>query len=243
MIWATTDESQRMTDDEFDAALIGSAFAIAAREGWSGVSALQAAREAGLKLDRARLRFPDARAILLGFGRHADALALADAEETGPVRERLFDVVMRRFDALQQHRAGVLALLRHLPADPGLALLLAGATGGSMAWMLEAAGVPVRGVRGAVAVQGMVGVWLYALRAWQTDESPDLSGTMAALDRALSRAEQLAGYTMQPAPMADLAPEPGPKPFPDPEAEIAAETMSGTISGASDMPPPEAGAI
>ena len=228
-----------MTDDEFDAALIGGAFAVGAREGWSGVSVVAAAREAGLKLDRARLRFADVHAILRQFGRHADALALADALESGPARERLFDMVMRRFDALQHHRAGVLALLRYLPADPATALMLAAATSGSMAWMLEASGVPVQGVRGAVATQGMVAVWLYTLRAWQSDETADLSGTMAALDRALSRAERFGGTTVQ--PVETGSEEEGPKPFPDPEAEEAAAALDGAVSGAADMPPPDMG--
>ena len=226
-----------MTDDEFDAALIGGAFAVSARDGWPAVSVVAAAREADLRLDRARLRFSDTHAILRQFGRQADALALADALESGPVRERLFDVVMRRFDALQQHRAGVLALLRALPADPATALMLAGATAGSMAWMLEASGVAVQGVRGALAVQGMVAVWLYTLRAWQSDTSADLSGTMAALDRALSRAERFGGTAVQPA---EPEPPSGPKPFPDPEAEEAGQ--AGAVSGAADMPPPDMGA-
>ena len=226
-----------MTDDEFDAALIGGAFAVAARDGWSAVSVVAGAREADLKLDRARLRFSDTHAILRQFGRQADALALADALESGPVRERLFDMVMRRFDALQQHRAGVLALLRTLPADPATALMLAGATAGSMAWMLEASGMAVQGVRGAVAIQGMVAIWLYALRAWQADETADLSGTMVALDRALSRAERLAGTAMQPVA---AEPDSGPKPFPDPEAEDAA-ALGGVVSGAADLPPPDMG--
>jgi hypothetical protein len=225
-----------MTDDEFDAALIGGAFACGAREGWSAVSVAAAAREAGLALDRARLRFAGVGAILRGFGRRADALALADALDSGPVRERLFDVVMRRFDALQAHRAGVLALLRHLPGDPAAALLLAAETTRSMGWMLEGAGVRAAGLRGAVATQGLVGVWLYTMRAWEGDDSADLSGTMAALDRALTRAERLAGWVGAAKPA-----EPGPKPFPDPEAEI--EAASGAVSGAADTPPPEAGAL
>ena len=227
-----------MTDDEFDAALIGGAFDVGARDGWSAVSVVAAAREADLGLARARRRLADTHAGLRQCGRQADALALADALESGPVRERLFDLVMRRFDALQQHRPGVLALLRALPADPGTALMLAGATAGSMAWMLEASGVPVQGVRGAVTIQGMVAVWLYALRAWQSDESADLSGTMAALDRALSRAERFGGT----APTMETEPESGPKPFPDPEAEEAAE-QAGVISGAADVPPSEMGGV
>lgn len=222
-----------MTDDEFDAALIAGAFGVAARGGWAGMSVAVAAREAGLKLDRARSRFAGTNAILLQFGQRADALALADALEVGPTRERLFDVVMRRFDALQQHRAGVLALLAHLPGAPATALMLAAATQSSMGWMLEAAGVASAGLRGALTTQGMLAVWLYALRAWQTDDSADLSGTMAALDRALSRAERVAGW----AGHADALAEPGPKPFPEPvlvDPEAHPEARAGTISDAAE---------
>ena len=101
-----------MTDQEFDQALISAAFTLAASSGWSSVSPAAAARLAGLKLEEARTRFPNAQSILLRFGQLADTHALTDALDSGPVRERLFDVVMRRFDALQQHRAGVLALLQ-----------------------------------------------------------------------------------------------------------------------------------
>jgi len=227
-----------MTDDEFDAALVGGAFALAARTGWPSVSVIGAAREKDLPLDRARIRFADRNAILLRFGKLADAQALADAPETGPVRERLFDLLMRRFDALQLHRAGVLALLHGLPADPATALLLAHATGRSMGWMLQAAGAPCSGVSGALSTHGLVAVWLYGLRAWQRDDSADLSGTMAALDRALNRAEQAAGWFAPRGP----APEPGPKPFPEPELD-ADINVSGTISGAGDIPPPDAGGV
>ena len=74
---------------------------------------------------------------------------------------------MRRIDALQAHRAGVLALLRALPAEPPTALLLACATRRSMRWMLEAAGIPTRGVRGELRVKGLLAVWLWTIRAWR----------------------------------------------------------------------------
>jgi hypothetical protein len=214
-----------MTDDEFEAALIGGAFAVAAREGWGAVDVVKAARAALLPLDKARTRFPGRNVILLRFGRHADALALAEAADSGPARERLFDLLMRRFDVLQTHRAGVLALFHALPADPGTALLLASATAKSMGWMLQAAGVKTTGLSGLLATNGLVAVWLYALRAWQRDDSADLSATMAALDRALARAEQAANWFVRPPP------EPGPKPFPD-----AGLPETGTISGAADTP-------
>ncbi len=185
-----------MDDAAFDRALVSAAFAIAAEDGWHRVSIVRAARRAGLPLDRARPRFPGRGAVLLRFGRIADQTALADAgaDAGGSVRDRLFDLLMRRFDALQANRQGVLALLSALPFDPPAALLLGLATAGSMAWMLEAAGVSAQGPIGRLRAKGLTAVWLAAVRAWRSDASVDLSATMAALDHALARAERVAGW-------------------------------------------------
>lgn len=183
-----------MDDTDFDTALIASALTLAGTDGWRSVSVAAAARAADLPLSRARVRFPGKAGILLGFGRMADELTLEDATDEGPVRDRLFDLLMRRFDALQAQRAGVLAVMRALPFDPCTAVLLSCATHRSMRWMLEAAGGSSTGLTGELRVKGLVAVWLWAMRAWERDESEDLTGTMAALDTALSRAEQAAGW-------------------------------------------------
>ncbi|MEJ0045048.1 MAG: TetR family transcriptional regulator [Rhodospirillales bacterium] len=198
-----------MDDAEFDRALIAAAFALAGREGWGEVSVAAAARDAGLALERARARFSGRDAILLRFGRHADEMAVAGALTEGSPRDRLFDVLMRRIDALQAHRAGVVALLRALPGNPPLALLLAVATQRSMAWMLEACGLSAGGLRGLLRSKGLTAVWLYVVRAWEGDESTDLSPTMAALDRALARAERVGAW------LEGAGEASAPKPFPE----------------------------
>jgi ubiquinone biosynthesis protein COQ9 len=177
-----------MNNAEFDAALVASAFSLAAERDWSRVSVAQAARDAGLPLDRARQRFLGRCAVLLRFGSLADQAALSVATDVGSHRDRLFDMLMRRIDFLQRHRAGVLALLRALRADPATALALAAASLHSMGWMLEGAGISSRGLRGRLRRKGLLAVWLWTVRAWQRDESEDLASTMAALDQALSRA-------------------------------------------------------
>jgi hypothetical protein len=213
-----------MDDKEFDRALIAAAFQLAAEKGWPSVNVAAAARGAGLALVRARERFPGRSSILLRLGRLADQSALAELSSDGPVRDRLFDLLMRRIDTFQAQRAGVLALLRALPSEPPTALLLALATRRSMRWMLEAAGLSARGLRGELRVKGLVAVWLWTMRAWRSDETEDLSATMAALDAALRRAEQAAewlGWSGRPATPTqdDAEPEPGPEePSPDPPA-------------------------
>ena len=142
-----------MDDSAFDKALIAAAFDLAGRTGWGSRAWPPPRREAGLPLARARARFPGRHSMLLRFGVLADQAALADTLAGGSsTRDRLFDMLMRRIDVLQAHRDGVIALLRTLPSDPPLALLLALATRRSMRWMLEAAGVPTRGLRGELRV-------------------------------------------------------------------------------------------
>jgi ubiquinone biosynthesis protein COQ9 len=208
-----------MDDAAFDRALIAAAFQAAAENGWRSVSVAAAARAAGLPLSRARERFPGRAAILVRFGRLADQSALAEAPSEGPVRDRLFDLLMRRIDTLQAHRAGVLALLRALPSEPPTALLLTLATRRSMRWMLEAAGIPSRGINGELRVKGLLAVWLWTIRTWRSDDSEDLSATMAALDTALRRAEQAAGWLGWRARQAEAPSEAASKPEgPAPEA-------------------------
>jgi hypothetical protein len=172
------------------------------------------------EFDRARARFPMRAAILLRFGSLADQAALALAPTEGPARDRLFDIVMRRIDSLQTNRDGVLALFRHLPLDPCLAAMLAMTSLRSMGWLLEGAGIDATGPRGKLRAKGMLAVWLATVHAWRTDASEDLSATMAALDRALRRAEQVEGWMSGRRPAA--APEsPPPPPAGPPDADVS----------------------
>lgn len=197
-----------MTNTESDAAVVSAALRLAAESGWRRVTVANAARAAGVPLQEARVRFPSRNVILLRFGAMADQAALTDAPAEGPLRDRLFDLLMRRFDAFQMHREGLISVLRALPYDPPLALMLGLATERSMRWMLEAAGADLSGPRGCLTIKGCVGVWLWTLRAWERDPSEDISGTMAALDTALQRAEQMADR-MRGAPRAKPAEAPG----------------------------------
>jgi ubiquinone biosynthesis protein COQ9 len=233
-----------MEDDTFDAALIAAWLALAADSGRQFPSVAAAAREADLPLDRARLRFPSRASVLMRLGRVADQAALIGIPTDGSVRDRLFDTIMRRIDAFQAHRAGVMAVLRLLPTAPPLALLLGVATERSMRWLLDACGVRTSGIAGEVRVRGLVAVWVWTIRAWQKDESADLSTTMAALDRALGHAERAAGWLggsrtapAAPPPEPPMAePPPPPEPPPSPPADPL-PPMTGIASSPADGMP------
>ena len=173
--------------------IIEAACAAIAREGWRRTSLAAIAAEAGLPILALYRRFGSRQAILVELMRKIDEQVLADpptAEPDERPRDRLFDLLMRRFDALLPYRPAFAALRRELPADPASALCLGAALCGSMRWMLEASDITTAGLGGALAVNLATAAYLSAMRVWSGDDSEDLGRTMAALDNSLRRIER-----------------------------------------------------
>ncbi|WP_376095331.1 TetR family transcriptional regulator [Roseomonas sp. CCTCC AB2023176] len=176
--------------------LLDALWAVVARHGWHGTTFARVAAESGESLSELRARYATPVDLLRAHARAVDRFVLdgtvPDPDGTTPVRDRLFDLLMRRFDALAPHREGILRLQRDLMRDPISALALSPILLASMAWTLEGAGVPTGGPAGVLRVHGLAGVWLDVSRTWAGDDSVDLGSTMAALDRALDRADKVA---------------------------------------------------
>lgn len=173
--------------------IIDAAFARIATDGWRRLSLAAVAAAAELPILRVYRNFHSKQAILCGFFRRIDETVLAEpptSEENERPRDRLFDLLMWRFDALRAHKAALEMLRRELVGDPPSALIAGAALLRSVRWMLEAADIEVGGLRGAVAVRLAAAVYLSAMRVWQHDDSPDLAQTMAALDARLRRIER-----------------------------------------------------
>ncbi len=155
------------------------------------------AREAGVSLSALRESFGSALAILAAHMKAIDRAVLAggDADVAGePPRERLFDVLMRRLDVLEPHKAAVRSLMRSAMRDPPLALALNGLAVRSQQWMLTAADIGAAGPRGMLRAQGLAVLFASVLRTWVDDDDPGHARTMAALDRALARGQRWSGF-------------------------------------------------
>ena len=173
--------------------IIDAALVLIVDRSWRNVSLAAVANEAGLAVLQVYRLFPSRAAILCGLLRRVDETVLAtplELEVDEKPRDRVFDLLMRRFDALQPHRVALEALRRDLRADPCTALALGGALLGSIRLMLEAAGIATHGFGGAIAVKLTVAAYLAAAQTWSRDESPDLAPTMAVLDRRLRNIER-----------------------------------------------------
>ena len=175
--------------------IIDAALKLAAGKPWGDISLAEIADGADLPLSEVYPVFPSKAKVLAGFLRRVDAAVLAGEEagaREGSARDRLFDVLMRRFDALGPDKAAVRSILCDLCRDPAMSLCGACPFARSMACMLEAADLSSEGLRGCIRIKGLGAIYLASLRVWLGDESEDLARTMAALDRNLRRAEWLA---------------------------------------------------
>ncbi len=175
--------------------ILDAALKAAADGGWAALSMADIAAAAGVPLAQVHARYRSKAAILAAYGRRVDAAVLAEVTPPNPdddARDRLFDVLMSRFDVLSRDREAVLAILADAPRQPGIALCALPSLVCSMGWMLEAAGLSAAGLSGLLRAKALAAVWLATLEAWRRDDSEDLSRTMAVLDRNLRRAEGIA---------------------------------------------------
>lgn len=166
--------------------------ALAAELPWDMISLSAIAERAGLSLADLRDLFPSKGAILGGFLRRIDRIVLegsAKDMEEEPARDRVLDIMMRRFDALLPYREALRSITRGMERDP-LGLLALNQQGlNSWRYMLESAGLELDGPLGAMKVQGAILVFGRAFKTFLDEEDPALTRTMAELDRELKRGE------------------------------------------------------
>ncbi len=186
-----TAKKKTMTKDD----LVRVALEQAEQLGWGYVTLYDIAQGADISLVELHAHFDDKSDVLVALGRMIDRRVLEAFEsveaEASP-RDRLFDVMMERFDALNDYRGGVLSIVHSFKFDPKEAVLSCPHLCRSMSWMLEASGVDTNGLRGAAKIIGLTGVYLRVLKVWSGDDSPDMGKVMAALDKHLGQAESLA---------------------------------------------------
>jgi AcrR family transcriptional regulator len=166
---------------------------LAAETRFEDISIRDICKAAAVSLADFRDAFPSKGAVLAGFSRRIDRAVLA--HDTGELadenpRERLFDVLMRRLEAMTPYREGVREAIAWLRREPVAALAMNQVSTNSMRFMLEAAGIEARGAAGAIKLQGLALAWGRVLQIWLDDDDPALSKTMAELDRMLTRGER-----------------------------------------------------
>ena len=176
-------------------AIVEALMRLAAEEPFEDIRIAAICREAGVSLAQFRDLFPSKGAVLGALSRMIDHAVLSrpsDDMAGEGAKDRLFDVLMARLDAMAPYRAGLKGVAEWARRDPGSAYQLNATLINSMRFMMEAADLDHEGVHGAIKLQGLVGLWTRVLDVWFDDDDPGLARTMAELDRVLERGGRVA---------------------------------------------------
>jgi len=167
---------------------------LAAEQPWNDIEIGDIAREAGLTLAELRDLFPSKGAVLGGLTRIIDRKVLEgdlSGLEEEPTRERLFDVLMRRLDAMEPYKPALRRIAYALRGEPLSMLALNGVMLNSHRYMLAAAGIDTEGPLGQLKLQGVVIAFARVTQVWLDDEDPALARTMARLDKEIRNGERI----------------------------------------------------
>jgi AcrR family transcriptional regulator len=178
------------------ARIVDALMRLAAERAFEDISIRDICVAANATLADFRDAFPSKGAVLGGLSKRVDRVVLShvgDELAAEAPRERLFDVLMRRLDAMAPYRSGLRGVAVYLRRDPAAALAMNQVTLNSMRFMLEAAGIDSDGIAGAVKLQGLALAWGRIVAIWLDDSEPGLSRTMAALDRELTQGQRWVG--------------------------------------------------
>jgi len=172
--------------------ILAAALGCAASKRWAEVTLLDIAEGANLSIGELREEFGSKADIIAGLLRAIDdevLKRLPKRTEGQEKRDRLFDIIMTRFDVLGPHKAALKSLYAAGAADLALAIPYLS----SQHWMLQAAGIGTDGATGAMRVAGLGLAYASVFRTWLEDDDPGLAKTMAGLDRRLRRGERTLG--------------------------------------------------
>lgn len=180
--------------DDARTSVVKALMRLASDRPWSDIELVDVAREAGVTLGDMRDLFPSKGAMLDGFTRMIDKAVIAGTTEDlvgEPARERIFDVIMRRLDAMTPYREALRRIAYALRGDLASLSALNRSALNSARYMLGAAGVPTEGPLGFVKLQGLVIAQANVMATWVEDDDPSLAKTMAKLDQELGRGERV----------------------------------------------------
>ena len=175
--------------------LVDAALEMAATQRWQDLSLAKIAAHAGVPIGQALLNHSGRSGILYALVERVDVSVMHSLEDDpldGTTKDMLFDILMRRFDVMANHRAAMASISAALCRDPLAAACLGKRLLKSMALSLQAAGVSSEGWRGAIKTKVLGAIHLGAFKTWLNDQGQGLSQTMSTLDKCLSRAENFA---------------------------------------------------
>jgi len=176
------------------------ALSLAAKKGWRPLTLDQIAETAKIPPAQIHKMYASKNDLLPEIVSWIDgcaAMAAATVNPSDPPRDRLFEILMARFDILQKHRGGVLAILKDGRRDPAFLRHMMPAHIKIMRQIVASAHLAPSEGGGTLVTCGLLAVYYRTVWEWEKDLSSDMTKTMATLDKSLKCAAKAAGILLR----------------------------------------------
>ena len=131
--------------------------------------------------------------LLKNINKYVDDALISQMKklETSSTKDMLFEVLMARFDILQQNRISFIEIYKAFKASPQFFIQLLPSFIESMIITAELAKYNVNGLKGSIRLKGLMIVYFSTFFYWLEDKTVSLEQTMTHLDKNLDQAEKL----------------------------------------------------
>lgn len=172
--------------------LVAAAISAISKAGWSSVSLLILAKKARIDRDLLADLCANKPALLILIAKSAEGKfldSLPEADETMPLRDRVFDAMLCWFESLADIRPVFQAIRDESGPGPGNIADFLPVTRRIAPWIAESAKLPATGLKGLAVNAGVSLLLAETVSIWLGDTA-ELPKTMAHLDRRLRTIEE-----------------------------------------------------
>ena len=175
--------------------IIAATLKLARFNSWKNISMKIISEEAKIPLSEIIKTLPTKTAILIEFNRLVDKRLSENNhnnEETANSRDLLFELLMERFDILNENKEALVNIMKSIAKEsPVTGIIGIISSLQSINRIMEICAIPNRGLLGKFRLKAVFAIYLKAMYCWLEDDTPGLSKTMADLDKSLTRLEVL----------------------------------------------------
>ena len=131
--------------------------------------------------------------LIKNINRYVDYLLKKESNsiEKSSHKDMLFEVIMLRFDVLQQYRKSFIMLFDSFKNKPQKTLIFIPSFLESMILIANLANIKMKGIRGNLIIKGIFVIYVATYFKWMNDSSASLEKTMTTLDNYLTNVDKL----------------------------------------------------
>ena len=111
--------------------------------------------------------------------------------EKSSKKDMIFEIIMMRFDILQQHRQAINSIYINLKKNPKDLVFLLPDILHSIMLIFKYAKIDTKGIVGPLKIKGVFIIYISTFFTWKKDNSDSLEKTMTSLDDYLNRADSI----------------------------------------------------